>query len=200
MSSKMKNNVLADKFRASGTQSYRECKYFDALLDYNHSLCFAEPGTEQMGLAYANRSAAYIELGQFDLCLYNIHQAKVSNYPSDRMFFLVEREKKCKKLMKRQKLNLFDDPFNFFKLSYPVNLKYPEIAECIELQHNKKFGRYLVTTKDLKTGDVIAIEDPSFTLAHSGVHLHRCSYCCKDVRLNLFPCAKCSKGKKNLKI
>lgn len=200
MNSKQKNNEMADEFRVSGNENFNNYEYFDALIDYNHSLCFAEPGSEQVGLAYANRSAVYLELKLFEICLQNIQLAKVSNYPSGRMKELLKREENCKELMMTSKPNPFDDPLKYFKLSHPANLKYPGIIDCIELRINEKFGRHLVTTMELKTGDVIAIEDPSSTQALNGARLHRCFNCCKDVMLSMMPCPGCSNGERRFEV
>lgn len=200
MNSNQKNNQISDLLRTLGNKSFAKSKYFNALLYYNHSLCFAKPESTQISFAYANRSAVYLNLRQLELCLHNIELAKLSNYPSDKMEKLIEREEQCKELMKTSKSNPDDDPFNFFKLSYPANEKYPGIVDCLELRNNRKFGNYFITTKDLKAGDVIGIEEPSFSHSNAGSRLHRCFHCCDDVLLNLLPCHGCSKGEPTIEI
>jgi SET and MYND domain-containing protein 4 len=191
-----KNNSLAKKYRNAGNDHFRKQEYFEALMLYNRSLCVAEKGSESIPIAFANRSAVYIKLNQFDLCLENIQLARKFNYPAEKMEKLNSRENECKEMMKTKTPNPDDDPFNYFKLSYPANQKYPQIVDCLELRNNKKFGNYVVTTRDLKTGDIIAIEEPTYKSPNSSARLHRCGYCFKDQLMNLFPCSGCAMGKK----
>lgn len=150
-----KNNTEAKKLRDLGNKHFQERDFFDALLKYNHSLCFAEIGTEAVGMAYANRSAVYIEMKQFDMCLKDIQLARRSNYPIEKLEKLKQREEACVTAIENWKPNSYDNPLNFFKLSYAANKKYPGIVDCLVLRNNKKFGNHLVTTKTLRTGDII---------------------------------------------
>ena len=185
-----KNNSQAEKSRNIGNTHFRKREFFEALLHYNHSLCVAENGNESLGIAYANRSAVYLEVNQFDLCLENIQRARDSNYPKEKIEKLNKREEECKKQMKTQKPNPDDDPFKYFKLSYPPNPKYPQIVDCLEVNLNKN----IVTTRDLKTGDIIAIEDPISVKVNDIASLHRCNFCIKDNLMNLIPCPGCAIG------
>lgn len=194
MSHQKKSNALAEQFRNEGNAFCRQQNYFDALMQYNQSLCFAETGTAAVGLAFANRSAVYIKLNQFYLCLENIQLARKHKYPVDSLEKLDQREKECRELMKTLKPNPDHDIFKFFKLSYPANKKYPGIAGCLELRNDPKFGNHLITTQNLKPGDVIAIEEPTFMTPSAGARLHRCSYCYKDNLFHMLPCLKCTKG------
>jgi SET and MYND domain-containing protein 4 len=161
---------------------------------YNRSLCTAENGCESISMAFANRSAVYLKLNQFDLCLQNIQLARDCNYPAEKMEKLDKREEECKELMKTLKPNPDDDPFNYFKLSYPASEKYPQIVDCLEVKTDKK-GKHVVATRDLKAGDVIAIEEPMMAKVNFAARLHRCDYCMKDQLMNLIPCPGCAHGK-----
>lgn len=69
----MKDDVKADEFRSKANKVYKESKFYEALVAYNKSLCFSDSQLRRLSLAYANRSAVYLELKQFDHCLTNIH-------------------------------------------------------------------------------------------------------------------------------
>jgi SET and MYND domain-containing protein 4 len=190
-----KNNSLAKKYRNAGNDHFRKQEYFESLMVWNRCLCVAEKGSESIPIAYANRSAVYIKLKQFNLCLENIKLARSLNYPADKTEKLNKREEECKKLMQTQSPNPFDDPFNIFKLSYPANPKNPQIVDCLELRNNKKFGNHVITTRELKTGDIIAIEEPFFKSPNLGARHYRCNFCLQDQLLNLIPCSGCAMGK-----
>lgn len=50
---------------------------------------------------------------------------------------------------------------NFILQSQPTNKKFPFIDKCLKLKRNQKYGRYIVTKKSCKFGDIVGIEKPS---------------------------------------
>lgn len=142
-----KDQELASNYRMEGNAFYQERKFYEALECYNKCLCFAPSGSDAIPLAYANRSAIYLEVNEYQLCLTNIQLARKSNYPAHKMQTLIDREDKCRKLMQTQIVNPDDDPWSFFHLSYPANEKIPFIVNCLEQRENEKFGRYIVSNQ-----------------------------------------------------
>lgn len=185
------NTMAAFNKREEGNKCYHKCEFYEALCLYNESLMHANRNNskELMSLAFANRSAVYFTMKQYALCLDNIKLAKDHGYPADKLPTLNEREKKCKEIMKNQKAKApADDPWNFFKLSYPANEKIPSIVNCLELREDVKNKRGVFTNKNLKPGDIIAIEEPFiFFLLGNGVY-RRCTNCLKGNLLSLIPC------------
>lgn len=186
-----KNNKSANEFRSTGNQHYRASKFYDALVFYNKSLCHAIPGSREFSQAFGNRSAVYMELGEYDLCLENIQLAIDCGYPEDRMKNLLERKEKCLELLEILQRDPRADPWNFFKLSHPPNKKIPFVADCIELRESKKYGHHLITTRALKTGDIICIEEPVHRFILNSSRFTNCANCLRCDKLNLFPCCEC---------
>ena len=191
----MKNNVKANEFRLAGNQHYKSRKFFQALVCYNKSLCSAIPGTTDFSIAIANRSAVYMELKEYEFCLENIKLAIECGYPDDRMKNLLERQEKCLDMLELHESDPNENPWNFFKLSYPANDKIPFVANCIKLQESKKFGRHLITNQALKTGDIICIEEPFHKFINNSARFSNCANCLKREKLNLFPCLHCDYSK-----
>lgn len=199
----VKSNIKSESLRGDGNKFYSQRNFHDALLKYNESLCFAELESENLGLAYANRSAVYFEMKFYERCLKNIELAKQNRYPEKNLEILLKREKKCNESINQsEKLT---DPWNFFKLSYPPSKKLPFIANCLEVDCNEQFGRFIVTNRQLNVGDVVAIEKPfcSVLLAESPFVeiptsniLQNCTNCLKANYLDLIPCESCCKGEK----
>lgn len=185
-----KSESRAKTYRNKGNDHYRNEEHFEALLLYNRSLCFAEKESSSISIAFANRSAVYLKLNQFELCLENIQLARDNNYPQEKVERLNQREEECKELMKTNKPNPDHDPFNYFKLSYPPNPKYPQIVDCLEWK-----DKHVFATRDLKTGDILAIEEPSYAGANPSARLYRCNNCLRDRLLSLIPCSGCAMGK-----
>lgn len=190
----MKSEETAKNFRNDGNLHFRDKNFYAALIAYNQSLCFAGT-TADLSLAFANRSAVYLEAKLHKECLENIKLACFHGYPKEKLLKIKEREQKCKKLMKINQKDCANDPWNFFKLSHSPNHKIPFIVNCLELCESEKYGRYLITNKNLKTGDVIAIEEPFYKFIDSDVYHSRCANCLKSNNLNLIPCATCTKSK-----
>jgi SET and MYND domain-containing protein 4 len=197
----MKSNAKSVALRNEGNIFYVQKRFHDAVAKYNESLCFAEINSENLGLAYANRSAVYFEMKIYDKCMKNIHLAKANHYPEKNFEILRKREEKCKELASLQEKPF--NPWNFFKLSYPPNEKIPHIAGCLEVRNSEKFGRFIVTNRALKVGDVLAIEQPFCSLLETNSVesniFQRCSNCARDNAMDLFPCDSCCRGENPLK-
>lgn len=185
-----KDLVTAAYCRDLGDTYYEKKLYMEALIAYNRSICHTTTGSKELGLLYAKRSAVYFAGKVYSRCLENIQLARENGFPAARMSELDEREKACL----NKKDGIFD-PWSFFKLSHPPNEKIPFIVNCLELREDNNFGRHIVTTRDLKAGDIIAIEDPFFTFWHDSGDVWRCSFCLKSNFSSLIPCQKCAKGK-----
>lgn len=181
--------------RATGNQHYASKNYVEALLKYNESLLFAEPGTEDISLAYANRSACFFHLAEYEHCRNNIKLAIDNDYPASKLIKLHKRDKECKELMTDGDRNTEYDPMSFFQLTYPCNPRIPFLSKCLELKTNDKYGRYVVTNQNLNPGDIITVTEPFFKIFDRCARLHSCSYCAENSMLfDLIPCPGCVEG------
>lgn len=190
-----KDNGEANRLRLLGNQHYKAAQFYDALVCYNKSLCQAAPGSPEFSLAFANRSAIYMELKEYEMCLENIKLAVDCGYPNDKLETLMKRQEKCLDLLEVIEYDPNDNPWNFFKLSHSVNAKIPFVVDAIELGESKKFGRHLFTNRALKAGDIIAIEAPFHKFIMNSARFSNCANCLKSEKLNLFPCCECSYSK-----
>lgn len=190
-----KNNIEAAKILLNGNVLYEKGRHCEALLSYNRSLCLAEPGTQITAVCYGKRSLVYFDLKEYELCLANIALA-TQNHSADEAVKFDDLKSQCFQLMKTHRYAPDEDPMNFFKLSYPANAKLPCLSDCLELHVNKKFGRHIISTRNLNVGDVVAVTDFSFIFFDKRARLHHCSHCTKSsTKLNLIPCTGCAKGK-----
>lgn len=113
--------------------------------------------------------------------------AKDHGFPISKMQRLLNREKKCKQFIKSQ-LEDEQKVRNFLKLSHPPNPKVPFIIDCLELRHTKEFGRGVYTTRDLKAGDIISMEQPLFAAMNASNIC--CNLCLTTNDFILIPCSK----------
>lgn len=198
-----KSSSKSEKLRAEANRLYVQKKFYDALLKYNESLCFAVAESENLGLAYANRSAVYFEMKLYDKCLMNVKLARENSYPEKNVEILKKRKEKCTEAMKRQcDENKSTDAMSFFKLSHPKNKKLPFVSDCLALNIDKKYGKHIVTNRALRVGDVVAIDAPKFKVIKADSRYstcyesntsQRCGNCLKDNLLSLIPCTSCCK-------
>lgn len=194
----MKDDTKSNLLKISGNDNFSKKKFREALVDYNQSLCKAETNF-QKSLLYGNRSAVYFEMKKYSMCLENIELAKHHNYPEDKLVKLNEREEKCRHFINSE--NTKNDSISqFFKLSQKSHKSIPFIIDGIEVKLSDKFGLYLITNKDLKTGDIIAIEEPFIKLLNTEFYYERCANCLNHNFLNLIPCQNCDEGEKIFKL
>jgi SET and MYND domain-containing protein 4 len=185
-----KNDYKSTEFRKSGNKCFENKRYYDALEFYNKSICYAEPGTENLSIGYANRSAVYMKWQLFDKCLQNIRLAKEANYPGRLRPKLEKRIVECQEF-KNTKRALTPE-IHVPKLSYPAHAQIPFMADSIELVENEKFGRHLIAKRDLKVGDIVLLEKP-FEVRLGKLHQYRrCTNCLAENELTLIPCPDCT--------
>lgn len=186
----VKNNAEAVRHRSAGNRAYLEKRFDDALLQYNRSICFAENQSEHLGIGYANRSAIYYEIGEYEFALYNIDLAMKHNYPERLMPKLLARETTCKERIAsgHSKGTVPDGVVN---INVEVNPKIPFLANGIGMQQFEGMGRGLVAKRGFKTGDVILDEQINFCYVSYGRTHRNCSHCGSVFSYCLIPCPSC---------
>ncbi|KAJ8958198.1 hypothetical protein NQ317_012219 [Molorchus minor] len=133
-------------------------KDLDAIKLYTESIAYAENGSSHLGLAYANRSAVLFENRYYEECLKDISRALKNNYPQNLLKKIVGRQKRAESLRGANKRSIsYCDP--------PPDIpnRNPHIASassCVELKRNSVFGTHIVTTRDVKAGEVLSVENP----------------------------------------
>ncbi|CRK89367.1 CLUMA_CG003123, isoform A [Clunio marinus] len=195
----VKSNKIAEKLRKQGFDSMQNGEIYEAILKFNESLCNAESDTKIMRTIYANRAETYFKLKIYDKCLNNIQLARDQNCLPDKMKSLDDLQEKClEEFNEDQTTN--ENPWDFFKLSYPANKRLPFVADCLEVKCDNKYGRHVITNKPLKVGDILAIEEPFFKIVKSdpedneypmaNIYVY-CAYCLNDNLMDLIPCTEC---------
>lgn len=185
-----KNCHIARQIRMKGNRmfSLQGKHLFEALELYNESLCMAMAGSEDYGIAFANRSAVYLELQRPDLCLKDIRNARESGYPPRLMEKLNAREEQCNAMLKTGK-------YTQHSAGSSSSVGFTN-SHCVKpflnRRQNKKFGRFVVTTQRVDPGEVLIVED-SFAACVKREHIFkRCWHCLAENSLYLFPCKNCT--------
>ena len=187
-----KNNFESKTFRVEGNQFFKKKEYQKGLEMYNKSICYAESGSDHLGIAYANKSAIYRAMGLTQECLESIDLAKETNYPQDLMPKLLKREQVCFDYLKEKNV-ISTFPRKEFKLKYPPNESIPGIVNCVELNRSPKYGKGLYATKDIHAGDIVINEKACVSSLVRQEVYKKCANCFKENHLNLIPCEFCTK-------
>lgn len=199
----LKSDTMSVELKKEGNELYKERKFKEALLKYNASLCYSDNDSENLGIAYANRSAVCFEMKKYVECLKNVKLAMSNNYPKENQHVLKSREEKCKEFVRKQKN--FPNKWDFFKLSFKSRKTNPQFADILELKFSEKFGRHIETKEDVQAGSILAIEKPFCSVLlsnsrHVDVNsfnkFHRCSFCLRENIFELMPCSGCTCCKK----
>lgn len=186
-----KSDQKAVEVRQIGNRLYLNKEYIDALEKYNESICWAEgPASEQLGIGYANRSAVYYDMGEYEFCLLNIHLAKKHNYPQRLMPKLLSRESNCKDKIagghsKRAKPGLKLD------INVETDAKRPFCAAGLVQKLIPGYGRSMVAERNFNIGDVILSEKAMLSAIPPELKFNNCCYCSAVNCYSLIPCPKC---------
>lgn len=118
----------------------------------------------------------------------DIAQALNHNYPEHLKPKLSVREKNSR--------NIESENYGKPHEEIPKILKkHPNIqsaSDCIEIQEEENWGRFIVASRDIKIGEIVAIEKPfaSILVNEFLSHCHECISLC----YNLIPCENCTQA------
>lgn len=177
-----KSNIVSLEKRKEGNKRFADREWSLAMEKYNESLCFSEQGSENISLAYANRSACFFHLNLFNECLGDIELAKKAGYPNHLLPKLEQRKVDCLKVEQKKEEG--------YKLCAEPNKKFPSMANVMRIER-KANGEYsMIATKDLSVFQTVMIEKPIFQYLY-GMHGTKCNICLKE-NANLVSCDKCT--------
>lgn len=188
----MKNDQLAESYSVKADEFLSAKQYAEALENYNQCLRFAPGKSKLLSDAYAGRAKVFDKVQLYQKCLENIQFALDTNSCEDKCISLKKFHEECR--VKINNIASETDSETFIKLLQPPNKKIPFISDCLEVRENDVYGRYIMTTSDLQTGDTMVFEEPFYKVVDYKQRHVRCAVCLKQNTLNLFPCAKCSDG------
>lgn len=181
----IKNNNVSTKIRLEGNVLFRQNKITEAMDYYNDSLCFAENGTENVSLVYANRASCFMALSMYEEALIDIKLATQANYPGRLMPKLMKRQAECLRLMRVHTQRKQFQP----TLSFHQHDHFPCLANALELKKNHKFGRYVEAKEAIDVGKIILVEE-NFAAVSIGDGRKNCTNCMK-MKANFIACLEC---------
>lgn len=183
----VKSNVVSLGFRITGNEKFKGKEWRSAMEYYNQSILFAEDNSENMGIAYANRSACFSHMRKYSHCLKDIELARNNNYPERLKQKLDDREAEC--------VDKLSDENNDRKemeptLSFEPDEKFPCMANVLEIKTNYKSARYVAAKCDIDVGQTVLAE-VGFVYVFDANDRTLCLTCMRHMQ-NFIPCPKCT--------
>ncbi|XP_037041582.1 SET and MYND domain-containing protein DDB_G0273589-like [Bradysia coprophila] len=181
-----KDDNLSLQYRKNGNYDFACNNWHSAIKWYNKSLCFAENGSPNIGLAIGNRSHCFRKLNMFQKCLVDIDLALKCNYPEESMHILEARREEC--------LKYINDGQEFVPhvpvLSFEPKDRFPSMANILNIEKNRKFGRHIKANADIAVGETVLVEE---AYAHKVIidQYVRCNVC-RRLDTNLVACKDCT--------
>lgn len=161
-----------------------------AIKEVNKSLCFAENGCEELGLAYALRAYFFFRLKQYSLSLADIDLARNGNYP--RFMWPILDERKNNSLKAMDAADGEGQPLTELAvLSFPADAKIPCFAQGLEVKVSRNFGEHIVTNRSLEIGQTVIVEEAYCITSENVLNYSQCANCF-ECKANLMPCKNCS--------
>lgn len=184
----VKSNKVAKDKRELALNSFHNRDWNDAIDWFNESLCSAEIGSKQVGMAYAYRSACFFNLKWHEKCLVDIELAKNHNYPKHLIADLDKRKESCLVQITQQKQN---EKFDNLQLQSHLRAHgyFTGSSDSIELK--VQGDRYSIEAKrNIDVGEIVAV-DKAFTKTLYTIYGWKCNICLKS-NTNLVPCKRCT--------
>ncbi|KAM3661245.1 SET and MYND domain-containing protein 4 isoform 2-T2 [Ammospiza maritima maritima] len=90
-----KKPEAASWYREQGNQEFKQGRYQAALRLYSRAASHELPGSPEVSVCFANRSAALLHLGHFEVCLEDIARAESHGYPDRLLPKVLLRKAEC---------------------------------------------------------------------------------------------------------
>lgn len=175
----LNREYMASEQRILGNNYYNNREFKKAIWKYNRVVILTK-SSETLGLAYANRAAAYFALKRYEDCRDSARLAKECNLPKKVLAKVLARENAALDFLESAEIELKEPA----KLSYRRHKQISSFVHCLSLKDPcNPFGG-IVTTKNLLPGDILVVEQPLVVNTCS-----MCAYCLRKCG-SLQPC-KC---------
>ncbi|KOB52277.1 Uncharacterized protein OBRU01_22980, partial [Operophtera brumata] len=186
-----KSKTQSIDLRKKGVKHYKAGRKRDALILYNKALAIAPNDSEEMMLAYGNRSAVMFNIRHFTACRLDINTCLAMGCPKELAMKLKKRSIATlpylhEELKQRTARNI--DINYLFDFECKRNADVPSASADVAFKGD---GAKRVTAgKDIRVGAVVAIERAFVTCVTDNNTFTTCYYC-NRMALRLHPCTGC---------
>ncbi|XP_063812180.1 SET and MYND domain-containing protein 4 isoform X2 [Pseudophryne corroboree] len=166
-------------YKEEGNKRFGRKQYTAAAALYSKAISHAGPGTEEIAVCFANRSAVLFHLGHYSVCLEDINRAQEHGYPERLKSKILQRQTECLEKLRQSvssnakssrtegagltedtgKLAKFSMSDKLQELKLNKNLQLSNASSSLSLQFSSSKGRHLVASKDIAQGDLLIWEE-----------------------------------------
>lgn len=190
-------NLAWTKSNAQSSKLLRTAEIFrtSELLHYaieccTKALAFAEKGTDQVSMAFAERAKYFYYMKSSQKALNDIRLAREADCSKR---FELELKILQEKIERSEQMN--EDkaeiiPDIQLKLSLAGKMNYPCLANSLEIVENELFGRHIIAKCDIGMNQIVSIEE-----VFAGIHDYDAEptcYTCSTRSKNFIPCPNCA--------
>lgn len=159
-----KSSEMSEKLREKANSAYKTGKYNIALRGYNLAIMFAPINGEELGLAYGNRSALFVQMKDPYSGLCDIEQALSCSYPELLKNKLLDRQRKCNHLILQKEESNEEKLKNDSKINgrryceenvlrlKNANPSIPNAEDFVTIDYAKERGRRLIVNRTVSAG------------------------------------------------
>ncbi|XP_053562195.1 SET and MYND domain-containing protein 4 [Bombina bombina] len=174
---KQPNAVLF--YKEEGNRRFGRKRYTAAAVLYSKALSHASPGTEEMAICFANRSAVLFHLGHYSACLEDIERAKEHGYPERLKNKILHRQTECFQRLKQASVltackistgvngpvqptsesNTSSLNHKLQELGLDRNPLVTNVCGSLRLEYSTSKGRHMVAAEDINQGEALILEE-----------------------------------------
>ena len=169
-----KNSNTARTMREKGNECYTMKDLKRSLEYFSLAVMFAPDGDEELGMAYANRSAVLVELGAPEDALVDMDLAVSNKYPESLYPRLEKRKKRCQEMIRQKKEATGAEAGLKRRVEQEIaerrkireeminienpNPMMPAAASFVQIKYEEGMGRKLTVTEDIPAGEFFSKE------------------------------------------
>ncbi|KAM4795662.1 SET and MYND domain-containing protein 4 [Rhinophrynus dorsalis] len=163
-------------YREKGNKRFAGRQYMAAGALYSKAISHARPGTEEMAICFANRSAVLFHLGLYTVCLEDIERAQKHGYPERLRNKIIQRQEECLQRLREDSTSTPNAQYvgmiqpcresstdmscdKLQELNLDKNPQLTNASSSLSLQFNTCKGRHLVASQDIAQGEVLIWEE-----------------------------------------
>ncbi|KAG8590182.1 hypothetical protein GDO81_006670 [Engystomops pustulosus] len=152
-------------YKEEGNKRFGRKQYTAAAVLYSKGISHGIPGTEELALCFANRSAVLFHLGHYSACLEDIDRAQENGYPQRLLSKILQRQESClQKLKQCDTSNTKSHKTERNQEKVTENPLLPNASRSLKLKFSTSKGRHLVASEDIAQGELLICEEAYVTV------------------------------------